>query len=204
MTHSRHAAFNDQVDYLMNRLDMKLVIPKMVVENEWNFRGTQAYSLYVTREKPLYFIQPLYDMFKDYLESEGTDPDDSVNVGGKTNRHPPRKILDIKTQYMNRSAMATGRRRRVQVPIRHLVVRLKENGLTFNFWTRAVKIFVFKDHSLGGAEPSQFLYNTLERLEYPRYVAADAVRKGSDIIGKLARLINTIKEKNARGWPMIL
>jgi len=193
----------EQVDYLMSRLEMKLVTPRVVVENDWDMRGAHAYSLYVTKEKPLFFIQPLYEMFRDALIREGVDHESSVRVGGKTNRHPPRRVLEIKSQNMNNEVMATGRRQRVRVPMMHLVLRRKDNGITMHFWKRAVKVFIFRGFSMNW-DLASYIYEMLTNLEYPRYVALDALRQGDEIVGKLARLINDVKEGDARGWPAVL
>ena len=202
MSRTSLQTLEEKTQILMEKLDMHLVIPRVVLEKEWDFRGAMTYFLYVSREKPLFFIQPLFNMFHDSLVKDGVNPREKVRVGGKTNNHPPRGVLEIKTQNLNQSAIETGKqRRRVRVVVNHLVVRRKDKGISLSFFKRAVKIIMFKGYKMSG-EPGTFINNMLVKYNYPRYVAMDAIQGNN--IDKLIRLINDVKLGEVRGWPMIL
>lgn len=182
-------------------LDTDLLIPTVFLEKEWTIRNTKNYSFYVSKPYPIYFIDALYEMFKDSFTKSEIDPNGTILTSGSPRHMPtPKKRLMIQKRRVN-PQWAGGSVKNPKMVWKRLVVRWKENSVTLEYWNRGSKLYLFKDGELD-ENPSQFMYNILKHLNYPFYVVKDAVRKG--IAQNLVRIINIIKTNNIRGWRIEL
>jgi len=186
---------------IINTLDVDLLIPKVFLEKEWTIRNTKNYAFYITRPYPIFFIDALYDMFRDAFIKKGINPDGDILTSGSPRHMPTKKKRVIKEKKKFTPTWAGGNVKNPKMFWKHLVVRWKENSVTLEYWNRSAKLYMFKDGELS-EKPSDFMYNILKNLNYPMYAVKDAIRK--KLVKKLVKIINIIKVNNLRGWRIDL
>ncbi len=191
----------DEIQKLLENMELHLLIPRLVLENEWDSNGTRTYAFYVSRPLPKFNLPALYRMFREALLEEGVNPDGSTKVGGIAHiSRPARKNLSLDEFYLSKGILKGYKR----VKGRRLTVRWKEKGITLMYWGRAVRMILFKGYSLN-MYPVEFMYDLLGQLNYVKYLAIYALEQNREIrIRRFERFIREIKYKEATGWKISL
>ncbi|MHA1150383.1 MAG: hypothetical protein ACTSR8_19360 [Promethearchaeota archaeon] len=82
-----------------------------------------------------------------------------------------------------------------------LVFRPSWAGFTVQVWVRAICLTVYKNYSLD--KPVNFVSSLLtDRLEYPKFVILEAIRKGK--VEVLLKEQEQVRINNQRGWRIEL
>lgn len=191
----------DEIQKLLENMELHLLIPRLVLENEWDSNGTRTYAFYVSRPLPKFNLPALYRMFREALLEEGLNPDGSTKVGGIAHiSRPARKNLSLDEFYLSKGIIKGYKR----VKGRRLTVRWKEKGITLMYWGRAVRMILFKGYSLN-MYPVEFMYDLLGQLNYVKYLAIYALEQNREIrIRRFENFIREIKYKEATGWKISL
>ena len=186
---------------IRSKVDVNLLIPKVFLEKEWTVRNTKNYAFYVSRPYPIFFIDALYDMFRDAFIKKGINPDGNILTSGSPRHMPtPKKRIVKETQHFAPS-WASETVKNPKMSWKRLVIRWKENGVTMEYYNRCARLYMFKNGELN-EKPSEFMFNILKNLNYPIYVVRDAVKKG--LVWKLIKILNIIQINNLRGWRIDL
>lgn len=197
MSETKNSVLQNRIHQYQKKLNEDLLIPKVFITNRWTVNSIEIISFYVARPFPLFQIQPLYHTFRNAFIKEGIDPDGKVRTSSAKRK---KKRLAILTTYLRKELIVTGLRN-PKIPMKSVVVRWKEKGVTLWYYNRYAFLYLLKHFHLE-SEPKNFMHTLLKNLHYPRYVIREAVIKGRE--AKMEKMINTIEFNNLRGWKIEL
>ena len=168
---------NDQINYIIERIDYNLLIPELYRVNQWNLNtfgdkesGIEVSYLYLREPEPRFDLDALHECFKSYFRSVEKDPNSSVSVGGSLHKYEKKKVLSLKTFRINPSFLDLSQRNNLRnVTARKLTVRMKEKGFTLVFWTTSCVLYLYKNYELLEM-PRDFVRKFLNEIEYPKFV----------------------------------